>query len=470
MTTPEEIYELIRRDEELTLDFKDSRILSDTTKLGKLMVALANTEGGKILIGVTDGHLLEGMKHEKGHAEHIMNIARDKCDPPIAPTFKSVKMNRGDVYIVEIPKMRELPHALKTKYGKTYYIRVGPTIREPSSQELKMLFSRKPVEEKRNTHPKKRITKVSIAKQDKEYRYRSRKRTVILNGKEAPYYEAKTAGEMGCVIFTQTYNHFFEDTYYLEAFLGWQSLSDFLKILTAYDSVFGETEKAAFSVNQVNYAWFGFGKDNFIYTLKSQKERYEEANKKTDLRTHHSEAACFVDELSDSLFYISAQPEMMNTSSRISHVAVGFIFEHLPFDIAKLIEFFKKIGYIPEYYSHINEDLTARFSLYEEKCRPKRIDYIIEKQELNKELIPWVNGFSCTNPYFKKIDAIPNPTYGSHDISIKRLLANYDKILVNLRDWHPMAEVKDYKINQLDATIVPSSGFSTLVVNYLAGW
>jgi len=132
--------ELISQKENQTCDFKRSEILSDSTKLAKLMTSFANSTGGRILIGVCDDGTLEGMKAKKEHEAHIMNIARDRCDPPLVPAFSFITRTEGDVYIVKILRYRLLPHAVKTGEERAYYIRVGSTVRGATSTELALLF------------------------------------------------------------------------------------------------------------------------------------------------------------------------------------------------------------------------------------------------------------------------------------------------------------------------------------------
>lgn len=139
MTTPESLADLLKQEEGPTLDFEDSRVLSDPDRLGKLMVAFANSMGGKIVIGVDDGKI-EGMETKEEHEEIVMSVARDRCDPPISLSFETVKTEDGDAYVVTVPRFELYPHALKSKGGKTYYVREGSTIREPSRKELRMLF------------------------------------------------------------------------------------------------------------------------------------------------------------------------------------------------------------------------------------------------------------------------------------------------------------------------------------------
>jgi hypothetical protein len=134
------IDELIAEGESQTTDFKKSDILSNATKLATLMAAFANSTGGRILIGVCDDGTLEGMTAKKEHENHIMNIARDRCDPPLTPKFSVVKKTKGDIYVVKILRYRTFPHAVITREGRVYFIRVGTTVREVTPSELALLF------------------------------------------------------------------------------------------------------------------------------------------------------------------------------------------------------------------------------------------------------------------------------------------------------------------------------------------
>lgn len=131
---------LIQSDEGQTLEFKKSGILSDTIKLASLIAALANSNGGWILIGICDDGSIEGMKEKKEHERHIMNIGRDLCDPPIIPDFSVVQKPEGDIYIIKITRYRKLPHAVKTKEGNVFFIRAGSTVRKAETYEIALLF------------------------------------------------------------------------------------------------------------------------------------------------------------------------------------------------------------------------------------------------------------------------------------------------------------------------------------------
>lgn len=135
--------ETLMKGENEKVEFKKIAILQNAFHLAKSMVAIANTDGGLLLIGVSDDGKLEGIRVKEKHMETIINIARSKIDPPINPCVFSLTQEDGDACIVKIAKMfRGVPHAVKSKEGKVYFIRIGSTTREPSIEEMRRLFKR----------------------------------------------------------------------------------------------------------------------------------------------------------------------------------------------------------------------------------------------------------------------------------------------------------------------------------------
>jgi ATP-dependent DNA helicase RecG len=118
LTKLDELDELLKQREDITIDFKKSDILSKKEKLARLMVAFANTIGGKIIIGVDDKKKIEGMSEKTGHEEYIMNIARDKIDPPISPEFETINIGGSSVYVITVQRFAELPLLSKQREGK----------------------------------------------------------------------------------------------------------------------------------------------------------------------------------------------------------------------------------------------------------------------------------------------------------------------------------------------------------------
>ena len=132
---------ILSQGENEEVEWKKLGILQNPFHLAKSMAAIANTAGGVLLIGITDDGHVEGIKVKKEHIASIVDVARSKIDPPIRPVIETMPTKKGDVCVVKIPKMfAGVPHAVKGKDGKVYFIRVCSTTREPSSEELRDLF------------------------------------------------------------------------------------------------------------------------------------------------------------------------------------------------------------------------------------------------------------------------------------------------------------------------------------------
>ncbi len=132
------ILELIREGEGQLVEWKDSRIISDSFKLARSLSSLANTEGGFILVGVRNDGSLEGLKFKTEHETQIMNIASEKCNPPIRLQFANVAASKeADVYVLKVQRRESEPfHGVKTRDGLVYFTRVGSTIDELQPYEL----------------------------------------------------------------------------------------------------------------------------------------------------------------------------------------------------------------------------------------------------------------------------------------------------------------------------------------------
>ena len=76
--TPDDLRILIQEGEGTTLEFKESL----SSSFARELVALANTIGGKILLGVRDDGTVIGVHDSNTLRARIQDIARN-CDPPV---------------------------------------------------------------------------------------------------------------------------------------------------------------------------------------------------------------------------------------------------------------------------------------------------------------------------------------------------------------------------------------------------
>lgn len=115
------IKKLIRRGEGQTLDFKFE--INDSKKIARSLSAFANTDGGKLLIGVKDNGVINGVRSDE---EYYMLDAAAKlyCRPEVNFTIKNHNLDGKIVVEVNILKSTDGPFYSKNDEGKwMIYIR-----------------------------------------------------------------------------------------------------------------------------------------------------------------------------------------------------------------------------------------------------------------------------------------------------------------------------------------------------------
>ncbi len=117
------ITKLIEEGEHQRLDFKFE--IADTHKIARTLVAFANTDGGRLLIGVKDNGALAGIRSEEEYYM-VEGSARMCCNPPVGFTVKEWNLNKKTILEIIIPKSELRPHFAKQKDGTWLaYHRVG---------------------------------------------------------------------------------------------------------------------------------------------------------------------------------------------------------------------------------------------------------------------------------------------------------------------------------------------------------
>ncbi len=91
--TPDDLQALIKEGEGIAIEFKESL----SSSFARELVALANTIGGNILLGVRDDGSIAGVQDANALRANIQDIARN-CDPPVKVLAKPV----GQVVAVQV--------------------------------------------------------------------------------------------------------------------------------------------------------------------------------------------------------------------------------------------------------------------------------------------------------------------------------------------------------------------------------
>lgn len=130
-TSRSELLRLIRGGEDTYLELKVK--LSNPEKIAQGIVALANTDGGVIIFGVTDLLKVEGVDDALGVRDELVRICRDEVVPPLVPLIDTVSFDSGrQVVVLEVEGKRR-PY--RTRDGR-FYLRLGAEKREISRREL----------------------------------------------------------------------------------------------------------------------------------------------------------------------------------------------------------------------------------------------------------------------------------------------------------------------------------------------
>ena len=107
-THEQDIKKRIQQGESLTLEFKsDLKCLADR-ELVTAVVALANTEGGDLLLGVEDDGTVTGLHPNHARLESLPALIANRTNPSLGVRVIPVSLPEGTVARIQVPKARHL--------------------------------------------------------------------------------------------------------------------------------------------------------------------------------------------------------------------------------------------------------------------------------------------------------------------------------------------------------------------------
>jgi ATP-dependent DNA helicase RecG len=130
-----ELKERILKGEDLHTEFKES--LPDNEDIAKSIVCFANTDGGQLIVGVSDNGDIIGVENIDELLRRIDDIAYNRCEPPVTIIQETLPGKNKTILIINVPKGDQRPY--RTASG-LYYIRSTNRCRQASRQELLRLF------------------------------------------------------------------------------------------------------------------------------------------------------------------------------------------------------------------------------------------------------------------------------------------------------------------------------------------
>ena len=113
--------------------FKESLRLKD--EIGETVSAFSNSDGGTILVGVSDDGGVTGVDIGKNTLEELANYIKRNTDPQIFPRIEITETKDGEVILIDVAENQEKPVFFKDKA----YKRVGKTNQRISTPEIRRL-------------------------------------------------------------------------------------------------------------------------------------------------------------------------------------------------------------------------------------------------------------------------------------------------------------------------------------------
>jgi len=132
-----ELLEIIANGENSGIEFKRDDIRPE--QLAKEIVALANFQGGRVLLGVEDDGSISGLTRNNTQ-EWVLNVFRDKVSPQIIPFYEELQIDDNRVAVISIASGVSKPYVLKHNNREDTYIRMGDRSELASREQQLRLF------------------------------------------------------------------------------------------------------------------------------------------------------------------------------------------------------------------------------------------------------------------------------------------------------------------------------------------
>jgi ATP-dependent DNA helicase RecG len=106
--TESELKNLLSQGETLAIEFKSDRKPLPDRELVAAVVALANTEGGKLFLGVEDDGTVTGIHPDHQDPSGLVALVGNKTNPPVTVRAEQVNVDDKPIVIVQVPKTRSI--------------------------------------------------------------------------------------------------------------------------------------------------------------------------------------------------------------------------------------------------------------------------------------------------------------------------------------------------------------------------
>lgn len=156
----DELKRLVALGEGKHLEFK--RRVPSPERIAKEVVAFANSDGGKVLLGVDDDGQISGLKDVQEELFLLENALERHCDPPIDFRISTLPVSRRrEVLVIDVPNSADKPHFLvRPENGSkgVAYVRVDDRSIEASKELVRLMrWKKNPTDTRFEFGPKEQL-------------------------------------------------------------------------------------------------------------------------------------------------------------------------------------------------------------------------------------------------------------------------------------------------------------------------
>lgn len=135
-----ELLELITNGESSLVEFKRDDIRAE--QLAREVVALVNSHGGRVLLGVEDDETIIGIQRQDLEHWVMDTVFARYVHPWILPTYEEVELEEGvRVAVITVTQGTAKPYVLRHGDREEIYIRMGSTSRRATREQQARLFA-----------------------------------------------------------------------------------------------------------------------------------------------------------------------------------------------------------------------------------------------------------------------------------------------------------------------------------------
>ena len=133
-----QLHNLLRAGEGAKLEFKRDGVRAE--QVAKEIVAFANMNGGRILLGVEDDGTVTGIERPNLQEWLMDAVVGAHVFPALVPDYEEVATAAGTVAVVSVHLGTAKPYAVQRGARQDFYLRYGNTCRRASREQLLRLF------------------------------------------------------------------------------------------------------------------------------------------------------------------------------------------------------------------------------------------------------------------------------------------------------------------------------------------